>query len=206
MGILAVILPDIIKNVIGSGRNIDRKPVAILEFQAGGIGVGDGGDSTALIFEQHLPFVFQAVAEGAGNRQPGAVGGDLGLMAVHQFQPAGVGGFFIRSELSDQHLGGMAAQVFPLILGAIQGVGDAGLGRGQIEVAPVGGGLIVSGQVEEQVAEHLIGAHFIVVASGVFIPGPETAFVQAQAFAGGQAENQRPHAPVADGQGLVHVR
>ena len=98
---------------------------------------------------------------------------------------------------------GVAAEIFARIFHPVRRIADVRQRLADVEIAPVVRDVFVAGQVDEQIAQILIGAHRVVIAGGIFVAGPQAVLVQHDALARRAAGDQPAEAAVADGERLV---
>jgi len=199
VGRVAPPVPLGVHDVVGGRRKEDGEAVAVREREACLVGF----ERAALVKDEDLRLVPQAVLQGAGEDEAVVLGGHGSVMGVGQFDRAGVAARFFRRQPRHEHLIGMAAKILAAIGHAAAAVRDADDGLGEVQFAAVFGGVGVSRQPDEQVAECLVPTHAAVLAGGVFAAGPEAVHVELEAFLGHLAEDHGAQSAVADGQGLL---
>jgi hypothetical protein len=122
-------------------------------------------------------------------------------VAVAQFDRAGVLAGYVGAEAQHDHLRRVAGKGLTPEVHALARVADGVHAMLEVEGAPVAGRAgfkcIMPGQVDEQIAERLIGAHRLVVA------GPQRDVVELQVLARRLAEHHRADAAVPDRQRLA---
>lgn len=105
----------------------------------------------------------------------------------------------VGDEAEDHHLRRVAGEGFAGEGGAAAGVGHAVDGLVERELAAVGRGLPRPAEVEQQIAEGLVGTHLDLIA------GPQRLFVELDVFLGDTAVDHRAEGTVADRQGFVPI-
>ena len=100
----------------------------------------------------------------------------------------------------------MAAKKFALVLHPVRFVTDVRQRVAEVEIAPIirRPALRDARQIDEHVAEKLVGAHRVVIARRIFIASPQTVFVHHDPFAREAAGDQPAQASVANRQGFIH--
>ena len=110
----------------------------------------------------------------------------------------------VSGEPGDEQPRGMTAEELTPIFHASRLVTHVCQRFGQVQITPISSGLGVGWQTDKDLAEELVGAHSVVIAGGILVPGPETIFVHNEPFFLRRTQHQAAQAPVADGQRLVH--
>src|SRR5208283_3248901 len=106
------------------------------------------------------------------------------------FDGAGVTAGMVCGEPGDKQPRRMTAEELTLIFHAPDLVTYVCQRTGQVQITPISSRPRVGWQTDQDLAEELVGAHSVVIAGGVLVPGPKTIFIHNEPFFLGRTQLQ----------------
>ncbi len=200
--VFAAITFCVVHRVIRARRDDEHETVTIGKFQRRAVRL----QRAAGIDGNQLRLVFKSVGERARVGEVIFLGDRWCVVRIVQLDAAGVAAGLVGGEVDDQNPIGMAAKILARKFNAIQRIADMRQRVANVQVAPVIRHGFMPGQVDEHVAELLIGTHRGVIATGIVAADPEAVLVQNNLFARRPAGNQSADASVANGERLIDER
>ena len=198
--VFAAILPVVIHRVIRPRNHEQRQTVAIREHQRCLIRL----QRTAVRQREQLPFILQPILQRARNRQPVALRHHFCPMRILQLDAARITPWVIRRELARQNPRWMAAKILAPELHAPRLINHSRHAVRQVQIPPVIGCIRMTRQIHEHIPKNLVSPQRVVAARWIYVPRPKAAFIDGQPLPLRPAKDQSAHAPIADGQRLVH--
>ena len=166
-------------------------------------------DGALFIQHEQLGFIFKTVTHTAHRAELVASGGNPRLVHVRKLNSAGEGGSLVRRQMDDDDPVGVTGKGRALITHAVVFIGHLMNGAIDVELLPVVGDLgEVMAEMDEDVAERLIGAHVLALViealDGHASSGPETDLIELDPLDLRATEEHRSHGSIADRQGFGH--
>ena len=206
MRVAALVVEAVIHDIIRAERHHQRQAVAVGEGNRAAI----ADQCAPAVGGPQLRLILLAVRQCAGKHQPPGNRCRSGGVAVRELDVSRVCARHTGAQPYDEHLVRRTAKHLPVIGNAVAGVVHRGHASAEIQRPLVAGVAGLAGQIDEQVAEKLIGPKVprgarVVTSRHIRIPGPQTGFVQHDALGGHLAGNDGTQAAIADEQAFRHI-